>query len=66
MSVHIVTFNQKAGRFELKVEELKDRLLQPDIRDREIIVISIAGAFRRGKSFLLSFFLKRLTGQVSR
>lgn len=39
-------------------------LKSPELRDRNIIVVSIAGALRKGKSFLLNFFLKYLNAQV--
>ncbi|XP_028037466.1 atlastin isoform X2 [Bombyx mandarina] len=44
--------------FTLDEEALKSLLLKEDIRDRAVVVISVAGAFRKGKSFLLDFFLR--------
>ncbi|XP_014773654.1 atlastin-2 [Octopus bimaculoides] len=44
--------------FTLDEEALKSVLLQPEIRDKKVVVISVAGAFRKGKSFLLDFFLR--------
>lgn len=49
----------------LEVDELKRLLGADDLRDRHCVVISIAGASRKGKSFLLNFFIKYLTAQVS-
>ncbi|XP_049704538.2 atlastin isoform X5 [Helicoverpa armigera] len=46
--------------FSLDEEVLKDLLLQDDIKDRPVVVLSVAGAFRKGKSFLLDFFLRYL------
>lgn len=50
---------------ELEVNEnnLKKIMLHPEVKNRPIVVVSIAGAFRRGKSFLLGFFLKYLETQ---
>lgn len=50
--------------FQLELEELKYILEADNIKDRHVIVVSIAGVFRKGKSFLLNFFLKYLYAQV--
>lgn len=44
----------------LRGEDLKNLLLQENIRNRRIVAISICGAVGTGKSFLLSFFLRFL------
>ncbi|XP_045776497.1 atlastin-like isoform X1 [Maniola jurtina] len=44
--------------FVLDEEELESLLLRDDVKDCSIVVISVAGAFRKGKSFLLDFFLR--------
>lgn len=46
--------------FSLDEERLSSILLQPEIKDLHVAVISVAGAFRKGKSFLLNFFLRYL------
>lgn len=51
--------------FQFQSDKLKSILENDDIKDREIVVVSIAGAFRQGKSFILNFFLKYLYAQVS-
>lgn len=63
-SVQVVAKNVESSHFELAVNELTAILLQKDVKDREIVVISIAGAFRKGKSFMLNFFLKYLNERV--
>lgn len=66
LSVQAVTKNVKTNQFELSFDELAAILLQKDVKDREIVVVSIAGAFRKGKSFLLNFFLKYLNERVKK
>lgn len=51
--------------FQLQLDDLKQILAADHIKDRQCVVISIAGAFRKGKSFLLNFFLRYLHAQVS-
>lgn len=51
--------------FKLDYDSLSDILNREEIRDRKVVVISVAGAFRKGKSFLLGFFLRYLYAQVS-
>jgi len=46
--------------FELDINALEKILLQNHIRDKKVVVVSVAGAFRKGKSFLLDFFLRYL------
>lgn len=46
--------------FELNTKTLESILLQPGISDKKVVVVSVAGAFRKGKSFLLDFFLRYL------
>lgn len=52
--------------FILDEDTLTDVLLQDEIKDRFVVVVSVAGAFRKGKSFLLDFFLRYLYARVSR
>lgn len=51
--------------FVLKIEYLESILNSDEIRDRYVVVISIAGALRQGKSFLLNFYLQYLYAQVN-
>jgi len=50
--------------FILDENALKTLLLDPRVRDRKIIILSVAGAYRKGKSFLLDFFLRYLYAKV--
>lgn len=55
----------KDHKFLLKINELEQILNANEIRDRHIVIISIAGGCRQGKSFILNFFLEYLRAQVN-
>lgn len=63
--IQILSFNKSTKKFELQSDELEKLLEDNNVRDHNIAVISIAGAFRKGKSFMLSFFLRYLNETVS-
>lgn len=46
--------------FELDEDSLENVLLSDEVRDKKVVVVSVAGAFRKGKSFLLDFFIRYL------
>ena len=51
--------------FELDEAALSRILLAGEVRDREVVAISVAGAFRKGKSFLMDFMLRYMYNHVS-
>ncbi|XP_055679839.1 atlastin isoform X2 [Lutzomyia longipalpis] len=55
--IQVITTGEE-HTFLLEEDELTEILLQEDIKDRFVVVVSVAGAFRKGKSFLLDFFLR--------
>jgi len=50
--------------FELNEEDLTKVLLDHRVKDNKVVVLSVAGAFRKGKSFLLNFCLRFLQAEV--
>ncbi|XP_033874585.2 atlastin-2 isoform X2 [Acipenser ruthenus] len=56
--IQIVLAHEDDHNFELDEEALERILMQAHIRDLNVVVVSVAGAFRKGKSFLLDFMLR--------
>ncbi|KAJ8361441.1 hypothetical protein SKAU_G00179660 [Synaphobranchus kaupii] len=56
--VQVVLAHEDSHSFELDEAALERVLLQEHIRDLSVVVLSVAGAFRKGKSFLLDFMLR--------
>lgn len=64
--VQIVTANEEEHSFSLNEEALERLLLREEVQDLHVVVVSVAGAFRKGKSFLLDFMLRFMYKQVRR
>ncbi|KAF4519055.1 hypothetical protein B566_EDAN001641 [Ephemera danica] len=58
-ALQLVSFNEE-GQAILHLENLQSVLDRDEIRDRRVVAIAVAGSFRRGKSFLLNYFLRYL------
>ena len=53
--------DEEKTKFELRVEALESLLTDKEVADLPVSVISVTGAFRTGKSFLLNYLLRYLT-----
>ncbi|KAA0195742.1 hypothetical protein HAZT_HAZT003733 [Hyalella azteca] len=62
--VPIVVQNKETREFELDEEALRGVLLRPEVGDKPVCVVAVAGAFRTGKSFLLNFLVKYCVNEV--
>ena len=63
-AIQIVKVNEEAHTFRLSDEDLTRIILQENVKNRDVVIVSVAGAFRKGKSFLLDFFLRYLYAKV--
>lgn len=50
--------------FHLELEEIAPIFNSEKLKDRLVVIVSIADDLRKGKSFLLNFFLKYLNAKV--
>ncbi|CAG9535058.1 unnamed protein product [Cercopithifilaria johnstoni] len=58
--IQVIETLDEQHQFRLDEGALEKVLLSPDVIDKKVSVISVAGTFRKGKSFLLNFFLRYL------
>ncbi|CAO1398352.1 unnamed protein product [Diamesa serratosioi] len=65
---NIITFDEQQldnSTVVVSYRALDTILLHPDVKDRQVVVVSIVGAFRKGKSFFLNYCLRFLYANVS-
>lgn len=62
--IQIVSPNNNHEFIPQNLYKVKQILASNELKDRQIVVVSIAGALRKGKSFLLNYFLRYLNAQV--
>ncbi|KAL1115988.1 hypothetical protein AAG570_005483 [Ranatra chinensis] len=60
-----VVISKPDHTFVLDVEALERLLLVDEIKDRSVVVVSVAGVFRKGKSFILDFFIRYLRSRYA-
>ncbi|XP_035264957.1 atlastin-3 [Anguilla anguilla] len=56
--VQIVTVSKDDHSYSLDTAALERILLAPELREKHVVVLSVAGAFRKGKSFILDFMIR--------
>uniref|UniRef100_A0A8C6TLG6 Atlastin GTPase 2 n=1 Tax=Neogobius melanostomus TaxID=47308 RepID=A0A8C6TLG6_9GOBI len=61
--VQLVVADEDEHSFSLQEEALERLLLREPVQDMSVVVVSVAGAFRKGKSFLLDFMLRYMYSQ---
>ncbi|KAL7018734.1 hypothetical protein ACKWTF_010887 [Chironomus riparius] len=59
--LNILRFGEN-GQFIVDNETLNDMFNHPDVKDCKIVAVSIIGAFRKGKSFLMDYALRFMYG----
>lgn len=61
-----IVLSKEDHTFDLDMRALKEVLLSDEVKNRKVVVVSVAGAFRKGKSFLLDYLLRYLNAQVKK
>lgn len=56
--------DEEKNTFSLNTTRFEDILSRPDVKDRSLVIISIAGPVRKGKSFMMNFFLRYMKAKV--
>lgn len=64
-AIQLLNFKNENKSVTLTEGSLEKLFLNPLVNDREVVIISIAGALRKGKSFLLNYMLRYLYSNVS-
>jgi atlastin len=59
--IQIVAITDSDKRYALQPEVIERIFCNPQIAKKKVALISVAGAFRKGKSFLLDYFLRYLS-----
>lgn len=63
-SVNVLKFGE-GNKVIIDSPELDKMFLHPEVKNRKVVVFSIIGAFRRGKSFFLDYCLRFMYATVS-
>ncbi len=64
-AVQIITSNKHTDAITLNTDAVEKVLLCKNIRDKPVVVVSVCGGYRQGKSFILDYFLRYLNAENS-
>ena len=66
-SKQILSINDINGtkQYITEIFNIEEIFLHPEVKDRKIVVLSIIGAYRKGKSFFLDYCLRFFYANVS-
>lgn len=59
-----IVFFDERKKIKLNKKELENILNQKDVKDLPIVILSVIGAYRTGKSFLLSWLVRYFKSDV--
>ena len=62
--VNVLKFDE-SNKIIIDNAELDKMFLHPEVKNRKVVVFSISGAFRKGKSFFLNYCLRFMYANVS-
>ena len=64
---NILEFQQVGNKTKVIVDNnaLDGIFLHPEVKNRKIVIVSIVGAFRKGKSFFMDYCLRFMYANVS-
>ena len=63
-SVKVLKFSND-NKMLIDNNELNRMFLHPEVKTRKIVIVSIIGAFRKGKSFFIDYCLRYMYANVS-
>lgn len=63
--IQLLNFENSNKTVTLKAGSLEKLFLSEEVSNREVVIVSITGALRKGKSFLLNYMLRYLNANVS-
>lgn len=64
-SVTVLGFSKEDGKVIAFESELDALFNREEVKDRKIVILSIVGIFRKGKSFFLDYVLRYMYANVS-